>query len=178
MSDWRHKFLHELIYCPCDNVLITPQCPADAWLTGDTFWFLLFSCLSPCSCHWREHSCRHLLIRHVCPRGAGVTHKQYSKWSMLKAGRRCSHTVRAPQMALSEIQGNGESSYVSEDAVNTAIQLLEDTLQRVSKAETLCQRLSTWCQTGGLRPRTGPWKTMEICQALFWKYCMHSTGSL
>ncbi|XP_051920392.1 nuclear receptor-binding protein-like [Hippocampus zosterae] len=36
----------------------------------------------------------------------------------------------ALEMALSEIQGNGESSYVSEDAVNTAIQLLEDPLQR------------------------------------------------
>ncbi|XP_077376023.1 nuclear receptor-binding protein-like isoform X2 [Festucalex cinctus] len=36
----------------------------------------------------------------------------------------------ALEMALLEIQGNGESSYVSEDAVNTAIQLLEDPLQR------------------------------------------------
>ncbi|XP_077569752.1 nuclear receptor-binding protein-like isoform X2 [Stigmatopora nigra] len=36
----------------------------------------------------------------------------------------------ALEMALSEIQVNGESSYVSEDAVNTAIQLLEDPLQR------------------------------------------------
>ncbi|XP_061523345.1 nuclear receptor-binding protein-like isoform X1 [Phycodurus eques] len=36
----------------------------------------------------------------------------------------------ALEMALLEIQGNGESSFVSEDAVNTAIELLEDPLQR------------------------------------------------
>lgn len=35
------------------------------------------------------------------------------------------------QMALLEIQGNGESSYVSQEAINNAIQLLEDPLQRV-----------------------------------------------
>uniref|UniRef100_A0A4W3IQ42 Nuclear receptor binding protein 1 n=1 Tax=Callorhinchus milii TaxID=7868 RepID=A0A4W3IQ42_CALMI len=34
------------------------------------------------------------------------------------------------QMAVLEIQGNGESSYVSQEAINNAIQLLEDTLQR------------------------------------------------
>lgn len=35
------------------------------------------------------------------------------------------------QMALLEIQGNGESSLVSPEAINSAIQLLEDPLQRV-----------------------------------------------
>lgn len=34
-------------------------------------------------------------------------------------------------MALLEIHGNGESSYVSQDAINNAIQLLEDPLQKV-----------------------------------------------
>lgn len=38
-------------------------------------------------------------------------------------------------MALLEIQGNGESSYVSQEAINNAIQLLEDPLQRVSYKE-------------------------------------------
>uniref|UniRef100_A0A3Q3IYC2 Nuclear receptor-binding protein n=1 Tax=Monopterus albus TaxID=43700 RepID=A0A3Q3IYC2_MONAL len=36
----------------------------------------------------------------------------------------------ALEMALLEIQGNGESSYVSQEAINSAIQLLEDPLQR------------------------------------------------
>lgn len=36
-------------------------------------------------------------------------------------------------MALLEIHGNGESSYVSQDAINNAIQLLEDPLQKVVK---------------------------------------------
>lgn len=34
-------------------------------------------------------------------------------------------------MAVLEIQGNGESSYVSQEAINNAIQSLEDPLQRV-----------------------------------------------
>lgn len=34
-------------------------------------------------------------------------------------------------MALLEIQGNGESSNISQEAINNAIQLLEDPLQRV-----------------------------------------------
>lgn len=37
------------------------------------------------------------------------------------------------QMAVLEIQGNGESSYVPQEAINSAIQLLEDPLQRVSR---------------------------------------------
>ncbi|KAM7406310.1 hypothetical protein PAMP_000695 [Pampus punctatissimus] len=36
----------------------------------------------------------------------------------------------ALEMALLEIQGNGESSYISEEAISSAIQLLEDPLQR------------------------------------------------
>lgn len=40
--------------------------------------------------------------------------------------------VGVVQMALLEIQGNGESSYVSQEAINNAIQSLEDPLQRVS----------------------------------------------
>lgn len=36
-------------------------------------------------------------------------------------------------MAVLEIQGNGESSYVPQEAINSAIQLLEDPLQRVSQ---------------------------------------------
>lgn len=36
----------------------------------------------------------------------------------------------ALEMALLEIQGNGESSYVSEDSISIAIQLLEDPLQK------------------------------------------------
>ncbi|KAM9861182.1 nuclear receptor-binding protein-like isoform 1-T1 [Aulostomus maculatus] len=36
----------------------------------------------------------------------------------------------ALEMAHLEIQGNGESSFVSEESINTAIQLLEDPLQR------------------------------------------------
>ncbi len=35
-------------------------------------------------------------------------------------------------MAVLEIQSNGESSYVSQEAINSAIQSLEDPLQRVS----------------------------------------------
>lgn len=35
------------------------------------------------------------------------------------------------QMAVLEIQGNGESSYVPQEAISSAIQLLEDSLQRV-----------------------------------------------
>ncbi|NWW93546.1 NRBP protein, partial [Rhynochetos jubatus] len=38
----------------------------------------------------------------------------------------------ALEMAVLEIQGNGESSYVPQEAINSAIQLLEDPLQRVS----------------------------------------------
>lgn len=38
-------------------------------------------------------------------------------------------------MALLEIHGNGESSYVSQDAINSAIQLLEDPLQKVVKGQ-------------------------------------------
>lgn len=37
-----------------------------------------------------------------------------------------------PQMAVLEIQSNGDSSYVSQEAINSAIQSLEDPLQRVS----------------------------------------------
>ncbi|XP_005062114.1 PREDICTED: nuclear receptor-binding protein [Ficedula albicollis] len=36
----------------------------------------------------------------------------------------------ALEMAVLEIQGNGESSYVPQEAINSAIQLLEDALQR------------------------------------------------
>lgn len=35
-------------------------------------------------------------------------------------------------MAVLEIQGNGESSYVPQEAISSAIQLLEDPLQRVN----------------------------------------------
>lgn len=35
------------------------------------------------------------------------------------------------QMAVLEIQSNGDSSYVSQEAINSAIQSLEDPLQRV-----------------------------------------------
>ncbi|KTF93477.1 hypothetical protein cypCar_00027351, partial [Cyprinus carpio] len=38
----------------------------------------------------------------------------------------------ALEMAVLEIQSNGESSYVSQEAINSAIQSLEDPLQRVS----------------------------------------------
>lgn len=37
------------------------------------------------------------------------------------------------QMAVLEIQSNGDSSYVSQEAINSAIQSLEDPLQRVSE---------------------------------------------
>lgn len=40
-----------------------------------------------------------------------------------------------PQMAVLEIQSNGDSSYVSQEAINSAIQSLEDPLQRVSEGE-------------------------------------------
>lgn len=36
-------------------------------------------------------------------------------------------------MAVLEIQSNGDSSYVSQEAINSAIQFLEDPLQRVSE---------------------------------------------
>lgn len=39
----------------------------------------------------------------------------------------------SPQMAVLEIQSNGDSSYVSQEAINNAIQSLEDPLQRVSR---------------------------------------------
>lgn len=38
-------------------------------------------------------------------------------------------------MAVLEIQGNGESSYVPQEAINNAIHLLEDPLQRVRSIE-------------------------------------------
>lgn len=38
-------------------------------------------------------------------------------------------------MAVLEIQSNGDSSYVSQEAINSAIQSLEDPLQRVSRRE-------------------------------------------
>ncbi|KAM9409123.1 nuclear receptor-binding protein-like [Pholidichthys leucotaenia] len=38
--------------------------------------------------------------------------------------------ICALEMALLEIQGNGDSSFVSQDALNSALQLLEDPLQR------------------------------------------------
>lgn len=38
-------------------------------------------------------------------------------------------------MAVLEIQSNGDSSYVSQEAINSAIQSLEDTLQRVREGE-------------------------------------------
>ena len=41
-------------------------------------------------------------------------------------------SVPPPQMAVLEIQSNGESSYVSQEAINSAILFLEDPLQRVS----------------------------------------------
>lgn len=44
------------------------------------------------------------------------------------------HTL--PQMAVLEIQSNGDSSYVSQEAINSAIQSLEDPLQRVSPTAT------------------------------------------
>ncbi|KAG7222712.1 hypothetical protein INR49_026321 [Caranx melampygus] len=42
----------------------------------------------------------------------------------------------ALEMAVLEIQSNGDSSYVSQEAINSAIQSLEDPLQRVSGEET------------------------------------------
>ncbi|XP_067116730.1 nuclear receptor-binding protein-like isoform X1 [Osmerus mordax] len=44
----------------------------------------------------------------------------------------------ALEMAVLEIQGNGESSYVSQEAINSAIQSLEDPLQRVSEFIQTC----------------------------------------
>lgn len=38
-------------------------------------------------------------------------------------------------MAVLEIQSNGDSSYVSQEAINSAIQSLEDPLQRVSEEQ-------------------------------------------
>lgn len=43
-------------------------------------------------------------------------------------------------MAVLEIQSNGDSSYVSQEAINSAIQSLEDTLQRVSKGRAKCSK--------------------------------------
>lgn len=40
------------------------------------------------------------------------------------------------QMAVLEIQSNGDSSYVSQEAISSAIQSLEDPLQRVSEEKT------------------------------------------
>uniref|UniRef100_A0A8C7Z764 Nuclear receptor-binding protein n=1 Tax=Oryzias sinensis TaxID=183150 RepID=A0A8C7Z764_9TELE len=50
----------------------------------------------------------------------------------------------ALEMAVLEIQSNGDSSYVSQEAINSAIQSLEDPLQRVSeeKSRLPCSRLS------------------------------------
>ena len=41
-------------------------------------------------------------------------------------------------MAVLEIQSNGDSSYVSQEAINSAIQSLEDPLQRVSLSAAKC----------------------------------------
>lgn len=38
-------------------------------------------------------------------------------------------------MAVLEIQSNGDSSYVSQEAINSAIQSLEDPLQRVCEGK-------------------------------------------
>lgn len=48
------------------------------------------------------------------------------------------------QMAVLEIQGNGESSYVPQEAINSAIQLLEDGLQRVSAVGLGTRETTGW----------------------------------
>lgn len=53
----------------------------------------------------------------------------YSKHFLVKSNM----LLLCLQMAVLEIQGNGESSYVPQEAINSAIQLLEDPLQRVSE---------------------------------------------
>lgn len=70
-------------------------------------------------------------------------------------------------MAVLEIQGNGESSYVPQEAINSAIQLLEDPLQRVSQGVSAlnCSGGIACCLTQVLSlgvhsevSRTGPWQ--------------------
>lgn len=49
-------------------------------------------------------------------------------------------------MAVLEIQSNGDSSYVSQEAINSAIQSLEDPLQRVSPSPARSAALETKIQ--------------------------------
>lgn len=49
-------------------------------------------------------------------------------------------------MAVLEIQSNGDSSYVSQEAINSAIQSLEDPLQRVSPSPARNAALETAIQ--------------------------------
>ncbi|KAH0622969.1 hypothetical protein JD844_025923 [Phrynosoma platyrhinos] len=59
---------------------------------------------------------------------SGTGGRQPSPWSRGEAAGAAA--AEKQQMAVLEIQGNGESSYVAQDAINNAIQLLEDPLQR------------------------------------------------
>lgn len=53
-------------------------------------------------------------------------------------------------MAVLEIQSNGDSSYVSQEAINSAIQSLEDPLQRVSPSPPRNAALETKIQIARL----------------------------
>ncbi|TWW68704.1 Nuclear receptor-binding protein HLS7-interacting protein kinase MLF1 adapter molecule [Takifugu flavidus] len=56
----------------------------------------------------------------------------------------------ALEMAVLEIQSNGDSSYVSQEAINSAIQSLEDPLQRVSPSPPRSAALETKIQIARL----------------------------
>ncbi|KAM3625685.1 uncharacterized protein V6R79_016042 [Siganus canaliculatus] len=55
---------------------------------------------------------------------------EYGSFDVTTAVDIYSFGICALEMALLEIQGNGESTYVSQEAINSAIQLLEDPMQR------------------------------------------------
>lgn len=57
-------------------------------------------------------------------------------WKVVTVALRHAFVHTLPQMAVLEIQSNGDSSYVSQEAINSAIQSLEDPLQRVSPSAT------------------------------------------
>lgn len=67
------------------------------------------------------------------------------------------------QMAVLEIQSNGDSSYVSQEAINSAIQSLEDPLQRVRRKEAVLWRLS------GCRAENNPFFLFERFQEFIQK---------
>lgn len=93
------------------------------------------------------------------------------------------------KMAVLEIQGNGESSYVPQEAISSAIQLLEDPLQRVrifritpsSTDLQMSSGFSSFVSTGHMLLRSREHKTertRKICKHFLRRclpcFCIHT----